>query len=711
MNMDQQQIIANFKINTETSKWAVISYVKFFLQKYMPDEAETESLSKTFAQKYEKVLLSHEKEDNTDLARLYRLLIEFKPTLSTIIKPGKLFDGICDMVVQRVNVTLDRIRRQINEGRHQKKIMNMGPHNKKPTIRLQYFCSVCKESFEIPPDVQKQILNSDDKIPLPKHHDQEMVIKIGEPEKENTPEKETVQNIKIEIYPAELLMQHINSEESRTEYLKLKSVGIDVGSSTSHLVFSRLTLKRERSFFNMSNRFVLVDREIIYEGNVIFTPLLDTTTIDIEAVIKFFEEEYKKAGLTPEQIDTGAVIVTGETAKKKNAAEIVSRLSRESGKFVSASAGPNFESLLGAMGSGIVNLSLEKQNTILNIDIGGGTSNLAIASKGDVHSTSCINVGGRLLGIDKDFKIWRIDGPSEVVMKELGLNYRLGDIIEEKHVRSIAHAYAKALIEVMRGPATNSMTKRLMMTDDLDFSVSVDEISFSGGVAEMVYEIRAGQEEDQKSETGKIRNPYDDIGWYLAEEILRIMDELKLPLLEPENKIRATVIGAGAFSLSVSGSTCYYDPSIQLPLENIPVVSLNTNFTDIIVGGKVKAQKFKEEVALALNNFNLVEGVDKFALFFNDIVIRSNLGLFAKCLEMALPNSIANNKMIIIILGFDGAKMLGLTMKKETAVMGNLFCLDELFLQTGDWIDIGQPLGESQAFPITIKSLVFNRNI
>ncbi|MBD3405285.1 MAG: hypothetical protein GF411_04000, partial [Candidatus Lokiarchaeota archaeon] len=222
------------------------------------------------------------------------------------------------------------------------------------------------------------------------------------------------------------------------ENMTLMSVGIDIGSSTSHLVFSKLVLKRERNFQNPSYRFMLVDREIVYESDIIFTPLLDQYTIDIEAVVQFCEEEYRKAGLTREDIDTGAVVVTGETAKKQNAAEIVERVASESGKFVSASAGPNYESVLGAMGSGIIDLSAETGKIIMNIDIGGGTSNIAVCSKGRVLSTSCINVGGRLLGIDSEFKIWRIDQPTRFIMQHLGMSYELDDIISESDVKLIA---------------------------------------------------------------------------------------------------------------------------------------------------------------------------------------------------------------------------------------------------------------------------------
>ena len=475
------------------------------------------------------------------------------------------------------------------------------------------------------------------------------------------------------------------------ENLKLLSVGIDIGSSTSHLVFSRLALKRERSFLNPSNRFLLVDREIIYESEIIFTPLLNRTTIDIEAIIKFCEEEYQKAGFTPKMVETGAVVVTGETAKKQNAEEIVKRLSSESGKFVSAAAGPNYESILGAMGSGIVALSRETSRTIMNVDIGGGTSNLAIASNGNVLTTSCINVGGRLLGIDEEFKIWRIDEPTNFVMKELDLNYKLGDIISEDDVRLIAREYAKALVEVMRGPAKSRLAKELMMTDDLDFSIAIDEFSLSGGVAEIYF----GSEET-----------YDDIGRYLAEEIKALIDELDLPIVEPENKIRATVIGASAFTLSVSGSTCYFDKSIEFPISNIPVIPVNVtrkNYSPDIV---------KKEVKRAFTKIDMIEGEDIVGLYFKDSLYRSYSWLqeFVQSIENALPNTVTSKKMIILLFESDIGKMVGLMIRRETSIQHNLICLDELFLEEGDWIDIGAPLHSGQAFPVTVKSLVFNQD-
>ena len=697
--MDENERIANIEINIENQKSSLEFYIKYTLEN--SGHQDSEELGSKFMQEHGKLLKNYESEDKTDLARFYRHIMMVKPALNTILNPGKEYDGLCNVLLQAFNVVLDRVKRTVNDINAKKRISGPILPGGNKLFELRYFCTVCNESFEIPLDMKEKIDSSSERVELPTHHDKEMVIKIVKIEEEKENEEEFVE---IKIYPAEVLMGHSDSAKTNSEYLNVLSVGIDIGSSTSHLIFSRLSLKRETSFFNMSNRFILVNREILYEGNIIFTPLVDKFNIDIEKVIEFCKKEYERAEITPEMVDTGAVIVTGETAKKENAAEIVKRLSSESGKFVSASAGPNFESMLGIMGSGIVERSKRTQKNLLNVDVGGGTSNIAIASKGDVLSTSCINVGGRLLGIDKDFKIWRIDEPTEWIMEELNMSYTIDDIIPEEDVLKITKEYAKALIEVIRGPAISKLAKMLMMTEDIEIQVPIDGYSFSGGVSEMIYDMGV----DTKSDN--ISNPYNDIGRYLAEEIKDLIEEYKLPIIEPENKIRATVIGAGAFSLSISGSTCYYDESIELPVENIPVVPINIDSKDLYNEGKFN--EFKDRIAIALKNFSLVEGEDVFALYFKDILLGSNIVPLAKIVELALPNSIENNKIIIVILRGDGGKMLGLTINKETSIKGNLFCLDELELEAGDWIDIGAPFQTEnrKAFPVTIKSLVFNQS-
>ena len=701
---------SNIRVDIANQKWAIVGIVNAFLDRYNKENAK--ELIETFTEKYNVLIKQHEEEDLTELSQFYRLVSEFRLALESVLETGPIYDNLCDRMAEMFDITLAGIQRQVdNKIRRPTEDGPVLPGSDK-TTSIKFFCTVCEQFLDIPEELKEQLLNSDERIELPEHHDKELEIRIVSTEENSLKSNSSKSSIKIksarelmgyslkeiekirqnesklaEIFP-EILSQ---ANDDIGEYLNVLSVGIDVGSSTSHLVFSGLTLRREQSFFNMSNRFHLINRKIIYEGTIIDTPLIDRFTIDIDAIVEFFEEEYKKAGIKTEMVDTGAVIVTGETAKKQNAEEIVRRLSSSTGKFVSAAAGPNFESLLGAMGSGIVDQTLKDENTIMNIDVGGGTSNLAIASKGQVTSTSCINVGGRLLGIDKNFKIWRIDEPTEFLMKELNLDYQIEDVITEKDVKAIAKKYAHALVEVMRGPAKSKIAKELMMTSNLDFSILIDGYSFSGGVAELIF--------------GK-KNTFDDIGIYLAEEIQTLIKKHNLPILEPENKIRATVIGAGSFSLSVSGSTCYFDKSILFPLDNIPVINVNIRKENF------SPEKLKKEVNQAFKRFDMQEGTDLVALYFKDPIYRNNFYLtdFAKAIEEALPNTIANNKMVILIFDQDMGGSVGIALRRETSLQNNLICMDELELEEGDWIDIGSPLYSGQAFPVTVKSLVFNKN-
>ena len=471
--------------------------------------------------------------------------------------------------------------------------------------------------------------------------------------------------------------------------IEILSVGVDVGTSTSHLIFSNLLLKRDER--SASRRFQIQERNIIYEGRIINTPLLDDDTIDIDKLTDFLKEEYKRAKIDSADIQTGAVVVTGETAKKHNAKQIVEALSNDAGKFVAATAGPNFESLIAAMGSGATNRSKDLNKTILSCDIGGGTSNIAISKNGEIISTSCISVGAILFGVNSEGKIWRIDEPASKVMEHIGLNYKIGDQIPKEDIERIATKFAEVLIEVITGPATSSLSKQLMVTNDLDFPERIDEYSFSGGVAELIY--------------GRNGN-YDDIGQILADKINSLTFRLASPVIEPVNKIRATVIGAGAYSLSISGSSGFMDDKLSFPIKNVPVIRVDVERSELSVEHVVS------QINVSFQRFDLNEGEEIVALYFKDPVRASypKLELFAKSIEAALTNSIENKVPIILIFEKDIACSVGNVIRRETALKTNLLSLDELILEEGDWIDIGEPLVAGQVFPITVKSLVFNRD-
>jgi ethanolamine utilization protein EutA len=468
--------------------------------------------------------------------------------------------------------------------------------------------------------------------------------------------------------------------------IEILSVGIDVGTATSHLVFSNLVLVKDEA--SPTQRFNIEERIILYEGKIIQTPFLEDKTLDIQSLTEFFKKEYENAGIDPARIQTGALIITGESAKKHNAPQIAEALSQDAGKLVAATAGPNFESLLAAMGSGATARSKDQGKTILSCDIGGGSSNLAISKEGKVLSTSCIAVGGTLLALDAQHRISRLADPARLVMNHLGLNYRLGDPIPEEDLEKIAATMSEVLIEVMTGPAKTSLARRLMMTDSLDFPGNVDEYVFSGGVSEFIYGGNGS---------------HQDMGRVLATKIHSLVPKLESPVVEPVNKIRATVIGAGAYSLSVSGSSGFMDDRFTLPIRNIPVLRVDVEHTKLSVAYVVS------RVNMSFRRHDLLEGQEIVALYFRDPV-RVNypeLRLFAKSMETALPNTIAKGLPIILIFEKDIACSVGNVMRRETGLKTNLLSLDELSLNDGDWIDVSEPLVGREVFPVTVKSLVF----
>ena len=653
-----------------------------------------QQLVENFTVIYQTRVEYHQREDTTDYLKLRRLIVEFRPALEFILDPGPECSQIIDWMSSTFETILGGAKRQLT-GELKRSGLGGLTHPE-----MKYHCMICDENFDIPEEELEKIMNSEEKISLPKHHEQELTIKI-----ENTTITE-MGKPKTKINESDFSITHIleieKDQEQKLEpdYITVTSVGIDIGTSTSHLIFSKLVLKREVGFFNMTGRYILVSRKILYESEILITPLLDEITIDIEAVISFIEQEYKKAGITKEEVDTGAVIVTGETAKKKNAEEIVKRVSSETGKFVSATAGPNYESILGLMGSGILEKSQVDQKVYMNIDVGGGTSNIGVGAKGQVGGTSCINVGGRLLGIEKDLTIWRIDQPTYKIMDDLGLQYKIGETITLKDLNSIVQVYASALVEVLQGAAVSKIAKLLMMTPDLNFTEKIDAYSFSGGVAEFIY---------TKEDIQPFK--YRDIGELLAHEIQKHMYEKKLPLIEPENKIRATVIGAGSFSLSVSGTTCYVDPSVELPLNNIPVVPVP------ITKELFSIERTQQAIVQALKSFDVNLLTDNVALFFDDPIyhVSGYLSELARGIELGFQERIQKgtntSPPIILIFKTDLAKMLSIHIKKETRIPEKVIILDEIQLSTGDWIDIGEALALRNVFPVTIKSLIFKKQI
>ncbi|MEX0804641.1 MAG: ethanolamine ammonia-lyase reactivating factor EutA, partial [Candidatus Binatia bacterium] len=344
------------------------------------------------------------------------------------------------------------------------------------------------------------------------------------------------------------------------EMFSLKSVGIDIGSSTSHLIFSQITLRREGA--SLSGRFKVTNREVLYRSPIMLTPYISANKIDTDKVNAFIQRAYKEAGLTPEDVDTGAVIITGEALKKENAQPIVEAFAKYSGKFICAAAGHNHEALLAAYGCGAVDLSKSEHKTVLNVDMGGGTTKFSLIEDGVVSQTASINIGARLIAFDEKDTITRIEDAGRMMMKDLGHTVELGDQITDDQKEDLGAYMAKILFETIEQGPISPMAKRLMVTPPfLNYKgfKQVQHLVFSGGVSEHVYD------RDSKA--------YGDIGPVLGKNMREYLKTLpKEVLREPIEGIRATVIGAGEYTIQASGNTSYVSNLKALPVHGLKVI-------------------------------------------------------------------------------------------------------------------------------------------
>ncbi|TFG34781.1 hypothetical protein EU527_01630 [Candidatus Thorarchaeota archaeon] len=469
---------------------------------------------------------------------------------------------------------------------------------------------------------------------------------------------------------------------------ELTSVGVDIGSSTSHVVFSRLTLEKNQKV--PTEKFEIVDRMILYSGPIHLTPFKDAKTIDFEALKELLLQDYKTAGISVTDVDTGAVIITGETAKKENAEWIVNVLAGEAGNFVAATAGPNFESVLAAYGSGAVLRSAENDKTIMNIDIGGGSSNIAVCIDGRVIATAALNVGGRLIATDDEGIIVRLEDTGKKIASLLDIKLELGLMLDIDTKEKIANELANALIEGIQGRTNLESTRMLMMTPPLTYDGEIDLITFSGGVAEYYYGVEGKQ--------------FNDLGYILSESIKKKACAYNLPVGEPDQRIRATVIGAGHFSLQVSGSTTFLSSGLDYPIRNVPVI------VPYVPGRKASAELIQKAIEEAIKRFDLREGEDRMILAFKDAVRPSyeNLMEFVKGVVASLPNTIVKNQPIMMCFDTDIGNSVGNIMRRETGIINEILSIDEISLREGDFIDIGAPIIEDIVVPVVVKTLVFD---
>jgi len=469
------------------------------------------------------------------------------------------------------------------------------------------------------------------------------------------------------------------------------SAGIDIGTSTMQLIFSRLTVENKAGSFAIP-RIDIVDKEVFYRSDIYITPLFSSTEIDAVQVKNIVAREYQKAGIEPKEVKTGAVIITGEAARKKNATQVLEALSSMAGDFVVATAGPDLESVLAARGAGIDRLSEKKRKVIANLDVGGGTTNIAVYQNGILLGTTCLDIGGRLIKIN-DGRITYIFHKIQSLAKSCGISIAVGDTLNKTKLQRICEVMASQLTQAIGLEKQDELHRSLYTNNGkhLQLESAIEAVSFSGGVADFI-------NDSTKEECFR----FGDIGILLGRAIAIDPAFTHILHYQAAETIRATVVGAGTHTTEVSGSTISYSRE-RLPVKNIPVLKVEKDCEDSLEAFYSSVRKqmplymsalHQEQIAIAFNG----KGYTGF----------SDIQALAKTILTSMKEVMESQYFLIIVVESDIAKALGNALQVLSKNKKDVLCIDGIRALSGDYIDIGEPIAGGHVVPVVIKTLIFN---
>ncbi|HWR07797.1 ethanolamine ammonia-lyase reactivating factor EutA [Sporomusa sp.] len=473
-----------------------------------------------------------------------------------------------------------------------------------------------------------------------------------------------------------------------TKEITLTSIGIDIGTTTTQMVLSRLTLVNVMPGTQVP-KIEITRKSVVYMGAVHFTPFLDRNRVDGATLRNIIAQEYQCAGIQPQDVDTGAVIITGETAKKENASEIVHALAEFAGEFVVATAGPDLESVIAGKGSGAEEISRRQHIRVANLDIGGGTSNIAFFDRGVCIGTACINVGGRLFEIDPlSRRLSYISPPAQKVASSLEsqsgrpLFPACSPAEEQAAIQACLAEMAQCVDRVLFHQPAAAGDGALVMTNHLP-AVALDGIIFSGGVARYVYQ--------PQTENWWV---HGDVGPLLAEAYRDSRAFKSLKVYQGEETIHATVLGAGVHTVNVSGSTVMVSKNV-LPLRNIPAIypeqRSNRSWTWINL-----ARNFDQSLYRT------------FAFVVPPLPDTNFTTIVALAQQLATELMQLDCTPKVVVARQDIGKVLGQSLRCILPEQ-EIVCLDGIELKLGDFLDIAKPLPYEEAVPVIVKTLVFAR--
>jgi ethanolamine utilization protein EutA len=467
-----------------------------------------------------------------------------------------------------------------------------------------------------------------------------------------------------------------------------KTVGIDIGSSTSHLLFARVVMQRQSQA--LSSRFVVVAREVVWRSPILLTPFLSDGTIDAQTLDAFIRRSYAQAGFTQSEIDSGAVILTGEAIKRKNARAIDELFAADAGKFVCATAGHKLECRLAAHGSGAVALSKARDTCLLHADIGGGTTKLALIDRGTIVGLSAFAVGGRLIAADGNGAWTRIDQSAELVADDLKMTISPQALADESMRQRVVQRLASVAADMILAAPLDELGQALLLTERLPRGPPPTAVTFSGGVAEYMF----GHE---TQEFGDIARP---LAAAIAGELSR---RSRLPLIDPGQRIRATVIGASQFTVQVSGKTIYLPDPYVLPVHNVPVLRVAFDSA-----GKVDADGLAAAVRGGMDEIDLDRSPTVAIAFgWHGDPEHSRLKAAGEAILRAITPYQERVKLLLLMIEGDVGKTFGRILHRELNWPGKIVSIDGMDLHELDYVDVGELIVPPGVVPVVIKSMLF----
>lgn len=469
------------------------------------------------------------------------------------------------------------------------------------------------------------------------------------------------------------------------------SVGIDVGTSTTQVVFSRLSMDDAGGFFSVP-RVSIVDKEVVYKSEVYLTPLDSDVWINTQALRTIVADEYRKAGYRPDDVSSGAVIITGESARKENADAVLKSLSDFAGDFVVSAAGPDMESVIAGKGSGAWACSTTEHCIVANLDIGGGTTNIVVFDDGDVIARGCLDIGGRLICVDPSMTVTKISPAAMRVAAACGIDLKVGMRTDAQTLSRITDRMAQVLGTLFGIGGSDVLLKDLKTpgSSDFIFAGKPDAICFSGGVADMIAHTQADP------------FAYGDIGGLLGRSIRESRLFREINVLESGETIRATVVGAGTYTTTISGSTINYSGDV-FPLKNVPVVKLNKDQQAALFAGdpgpaeeKIRWHQDQSDQARLI-----------LAMTGKKNPSYTEMKLAAEGIVTVLNRVLPEGEPVLLVTEYDIAKALGQMVGRHPDMHRQVVSIDSIKVEDGEYLDMGRPLMDGMVIPVVVKTLIF----